>query len=53
MLDWWIPYSLIFNQEGKDAAGTSAGFLNEPVSLDYYYQLYPTKNQPTGEEGVE
>lgn len=50
MLDWWNPYSFIFTQEGKDQQGASAGFANEPVSLDYYYELYPTKRQPTGEE---
>lgn len=53
MLDWWIPYSLVFSQEGRAADGTAAGFENEPVSLDYYYKLYPTKNQPTAEEDVE
>ncbi len=52
-LDMWIPYSLVFSQEGKDADGNSAGFDNEPVNLDYYYQLYPSKKQPTGEEGQE
>lgn len=52
-LDLWIPYSLIFNQEGKTAEGVSAGFDNEPVSLDYYYKLYPKKNQPTGDTGEE
>ena len=50
MLDWWIPYSLVFQQEGKTQDGRSAGFENEPVSLNYYYELYPSKNQPTGEE---
>lgn len=50
MLDWWTPYSLVFSQEGKDASGASAGFDNEPVNLDYYYELYPTKNKPIGEE---
>lgn len=52
-LDLWVPYSLIFNQEGKTAEGASAGFDNEPVSLDYYYKLYPKKNQPTGDTGEE
>lgn len=50
MLDWWIPYSLVFTQEGKDQTGASSGFDNEPVSLDYYYELYPSKNQPIGED---
>lgn len=46
-LDIWYPYSLIFNQEGKAEDGTSAGFSNEPVSLDYYYEHYKNKkNNP-------
>ena len=49
-LDIWIPYSLVFPQEGKDRDGNSAGFSNEPVSLDYYYQLYPFKKQPDAGE---
>lgn len=52
-LDLWVPYSLIFNQEGKTAEGISAGFDNEPVSLDYYYKLYTKKNKPTGDTGEE
>lgn len=51
-LDIWAPYSFIFNQEGKTTDGISAGFSNEPPSLDYYYTLYPTKNKPTGEDEV-
>ncbi len=39
-LDWWIPFILVFNQEGKDTEGRSAGFDNEPTSLDYYYKFY-------------
>lgn len=42
-LDVWYPYSLIFNQEGKNQDGVSAGFDNEPVSLDYYYEHYKNK----------
>jgi hypothetical protein len=42
-LDLWAPYSLVFSQEGKDKEGKSAGFENEPTSLDYYYELYPNK----------
>ena len=42
-LDLWIPYSLIFSQEGKTKEGKNAGFTNEPVSLDYYYNIYPNK----------
>ncbi|MBO5813286.1 MAG: hypothetical protein J6R13_02070 [Alistipes sp.] len=51
-LDIWAPYSFIFNQEGKTTDGVSAGFSNEPVSLDYYYELYPTKHKPVGEDEV-
>lgn len=51
-LDIWAPYSFIFNQEGKTTDGISAGFSNEPVSLDYYYELYPTKHKPVGEDEV-
>ena len=42
-LDNWIPYSLIFSQEGKSKDGVNAGFDNEPVSLDYYYEIYQNK----------
>jgi Leucine-rich repeat (LRR) protein len=49
-LDIWIPYSLVFQQEGYDQQGNMAKFDNEPANLDYYYQLYPFKKQYTGEE---
>ena len=42
-LDMWAPYSLVFSQEGKTRDGVSAGFTNEPVSLDYYYEHYVNK----------
>lgn len=43
-LDWWMPFSLVFPQEGRDAQGTKAGFTNEPPSLvDYYKNWYPKK----------
>lgn len=42
-LDIWFPYSLVFMQEGKDRRGVSAGFINEPASLDYYYKHYTNK----------
>lgn len=42
-LDMWTPYSLIFTQEGKTREGRNAGFLNEPTSLDYYYEHYVNK----------
>jgi len=42
-LDIWMPYSLVFSQEGKTKDGKNAGFFNEPVSLDYYYDIYVSK----------
>ena len=43
-LDWWVPFSLIFTQEGRWSDGTKAGFTNEPASLvDYYKNWYPNK----------
>ncbi len=42
-LDLWAPYSLVFQQEGKNREGVNAGFDNEPTSLDSYYKLYPNK----------
>ena len=43
-LDWWIPFSIIFPQEGRWSDGTKAGFTNEPASLvDYYKNWYPNK----------
>ena len=42
-LDLWAPYSLVFQQEGKNREGANAGFDNEPTSLDAYYKLYPNK----------
>ena len=44
-LDWWIPYSLVFNQEGKDKKGNSTGFDNIPASLNYYYDIYTAKER--------
>ena len=43
-LDWWVPFSLIFPQEGRWSDGTKSGFTNEPASLvDYYKNWYPNK----------
>lgn len=42
-LDLWFPFSLVFIQEGKDVYGNTAGFSNEPVSMDYYYKHYKNK----------
>ncbi len=44
-LDWWIPDIFIFNQEGKDEWGASAGFNNEPANLNYYYEYYKGCNK--------
>ena len=49
-LDRWIPYSLVFPQEGRAANGTKAVFDNEPANMDYYYKEYVTKTKPTGNE---
>lgn len=49
-LDMWIPYSLVFPQEGRAKNGTLAVFDNEPANMDYYYKEYTTKKQPMGEE---
>ena len=43
-LDWWVPFSLIFPQEGRYTDGVKAGFSNEPPSLvEYYTKWYPNK----------
>ena len=43
-LDWWVPFSLVFPQEGRFTDGTKAGFSNEPPSLvEYYTKWYPNK----------
>ena len=53
-LDWWSPFILIFNQEGKDELGRSARFDNEPTSkLEYYYDFYKTKKNPYADSGEE
>lgn len=44
-LDWWVPYSLVFSQEGRAQDGTQAGFENEPTSLNYYYDVYTKKER--------
>lgn len=44
-LDWWIPYSLVFSQEGRAQDGTQAGFENEPANLNYYYDVYTKKKR--------
>ena len=42
-LDFWDPLVLVFNQEGKNRNGESAGFTNAPDNLEYYYIAYPNK----------
>ena len=55
MLDWWVPFSLVFPQEGRDANGVQAGFDNEPVNLNYYYEHYTKKKlaQSNSDESTE
>ena len=48
-LDWWSPEILVFNQEGIDVNGRTAGFTNEPVNMNYYYDFYTTKTRPSDE----
>ena len=43
MLDWWAPTVLVFPQEGVTTYNVRAGFDNEPVNLDYYYDKYVNK----------
>lgn len=42
-LDLWRPFSLMFEQEGKNKEGQYAGFSNNPVNMDYYYRIYQQK----------
>ena len=49
-LDWWIPFTFVFLQEGKDETGKNAGFDNEPsTTMDYYYNFYSAKKNPYGD----
>lgn len=48
-LDWWLPDVLVFSQEGIDANGRTAGFDNEPVNMNYYYDFYTAKTRPSDE----
>lgn len=38
--DQWYPFILVFSQEGKDSEGNLAGFTNEPINMNYYYDFY-------------
>ena len=42
-LDYWYPLLLVFPQEGRDAAGHQAGFIDVPTNLNYYYKYYSKK----------
>ena len=42
-LDYWVPLSLVFPQEGTDAEGNKAGFTDVPTNLNYYYEIYANK----------
>lgn len=43
-LDWWIPFSLVFSQEGRWIDGSISGFTNAPANLvNYYKDWYPNK----------
>ena len=44
-LDWWMPESLVFPQEGRAKNGKQVGFDNEPVNMKYYYNVYTNKKQ--------
>ncbi len=48
-LDWWLPYSLVFQQEGRAQNGRQAMFDNEPANLNYYYDVYTFKQKPTSD----
>lgn len=52
-LDWWVPFIFVFNQEGKDVSGKSAGFDNEPANLNYYYEFYEGFKHPNEEQGED
>lgn len=42
-LDYWYPLLLVFPQEGRDAEGHQAGFIDVPTNLNYYYKYYNKK----------
>lgn len=39
-LDMWVPFSLVFPQEGRWKDGSYSGFSNAPANLNYYYEHY-------------
>lgn len=52
-LNWWDPYTLIFNQEGKTSTGKLAAFNNEPVNMNYYYEFYKGFKNPNFSDDEE
>lgn len=49
-LNLWYPDILVFPQEGRAQNGIQAGFSNEPANMNYYYDLYTSKEKPSGLE---
>ncbi len=37
----WDPFTLIYTQDGFNTDGKRARFDNEPINMEYYYDLYP------------
>ncbi|WP_298030362.1 hypothetical protein [uncultured Alistipes sp.] len=52
-LDWWAPFQLVFTQEGKTLEGNMAGFSNEPINMNYYYEFYKGFKNPDADEEDE
>ena len=52
-LDLWVPFSLVFPQEGRWTDGTYSGFSNAPSNLNYYYDHYIHKDRITDEDESE
>ena len=49
-LDLWVPFSLVFQQEGRCKDGSYPGFSNAPANLNYYYEHYTNKKNVIFEE---
>lgn len=49
-LDLWMPYGLVFPQEGRCKDGSFPGFRNTPANLNYYYEHYTKKKNAFFEE---
>ena len=52
-LDMWVPFSLVFPQEGRCLDGSYPGFSNAPANLNYYYEHYIHKVNRFVEEEEE